>query len=114
LGNWGGQKKARSNPSTESKEKYFCQIKFSTQVLISLWKTRLPVELTSRSSTKLCGLHYSGAGNYHADDQNQVLLERRRNFPPKDSNRREKSFFVSAAAMKTKALPQYHFGGRSR
>jgi hypothetical protein len=36
----------------EAKKKYFGDVKFSTQVLISLWKRRAGRKLTCHSSTK--------------------------------------------------------------
>ena len=37
-------------PSAEVREKYFCAIKISTQMLISLWKSPAGAPLTSRVS----------------------------------------------------------------
>jgi hypothetical protein len=43
--------------SAEFRRKYFATVKFSTQVLISLWKTLVRAQLTSPSSTFLHALH---------------------------------------------------------
>jgi hypothetical protein len=42
---------ALSKTNAECAEKYFSKIKFSTHVLISLWKSGLERQLTSPSST---------------------------------------------------------------
>ena len=42
---------AQGKPSAEVKQKYFCTIKISTRMLISLWKSRVGALLTSRVST---------------------------------------------------------------
>jgi hypothetical protein len=47
-----------SKTNAEGVKKYFCQIKFSTQVLKTLWKSRLARQLTSHSSTEFSGLHH--------------------------------------------------------
>jgi hypothetical protein len=39
-----------SNSRAEVAEKYFCEMKFSTQVLISLWKRAALLRLTTRFS----------------------------------------------------------------
>ena len=46
-----------SKASAEFRRKYFATVKFSTQVLISLWKTLVRALLTSPSSTLLHALH---------------------------------------------------------
>jgi hypothetical protein len=46
-----------STRDAEAREKYFAAIKFSTQVLISLWKMAARRELTSHSSMRCLGLH---------------------------------------------------------
>ena len=52
-----GSKRPHSKASAEFRKKYFSTVKFSTQVLISLWKTLLRAQLTSHSSTFLHALH---------------------------------------------------------
>lgn len=44
-------------PRAELQEKYFCGIKISTQMLISLWKSSCRALLTSYSSTLFSSLH---------------------------------------------------------
>src|SRR5277367_686955 len=64
--------------SAESLRKYFCHVKFSTQVLISLWKTPLARRLTSSVATLLSTLHYFCAiALLHAS----ALTSRRKQFP---------------------------------
>jgi hypothetical protein len=48
---------APGKSDAELHKKYFCTIKFSTQVLISVWKIGSRQGLTSLSSTYCCGLH---------------------------------------------------------
>jgi hypothetical protein len=50
-------KAAHCKASAEFRRKYFATVKFSTQVLISLWKTLVRAQLTSPSSTFLHALH---------------------------------------------------------
>jgi hypothetical protein len=45
----------------ELQEKYFCTIKFSTQLLISVWKIGAHWQLTSLASTSCSCLHNSSA-----------------------------------------------------
>jgi hypothetical protein len=55
---WGA---CGSTNHAELEEKYFCKIKFSTQVLISVWKIGARKWLTALSSTACSGLHNFGA-----------------------------------------------------
>jgi hypothetical protein len=48
----------------EPNEKYFCQIKFSTQVLISVWKIGSRSLLTALSSTACSCLHNFSAAKF--------------------------------------------------
>ena len=59
-----GAKRPRSTTKAEFRKKYFCGIKISTQVLISLWKSLARGELTSDSSTSFAALHYFGASHF--------------------------------------------------
>jgi hypothetical protein len=59
-----GAKRPCSKTNAEYREKYFCGIKISTQVLISLWKSLAREELTSHSSTLFAALHYFGASHF--------------------------------------------------
>src|SRR5258707_5380520 len=52
---------AESNLRAEWRDKYFCRMKFSTQVLISLWKSAAILMLTTRFSVACCCLHYLSA-----------------------------------------------------
>jgi hypothetical protein len=42
----------------EVQEKYFCSDKFSTQMLISMWKSPVRAPLTSHPSTLFSSLHH--------------------------------------------------------
>src|SRR5215467_11061667 len=54
-----GQKGTQeSTRDAEGQKKYFSSIKFSTQVLISLWKSKLTSMLTLTSSMLLPSLHH--------------------------------------------------------
>jgi len=63
----------QGNRCTELDGKYFCKIKFSTQVLISVWKIVSHCQLTALASTCCSGLHnFSALDFFHAE-----RLERR-------------------------------------
>jgi hypothetical protein len=47
----------QGKPRAELHEEYFCGIKISTQVLISLWKSTACAALTSHDSTLFSALH---------------------------------------------------------
>jgi hypothetical protein len=58
-----------SNSYAELDEQYFCEIKFSTQVLISVWKIGSRSQLTALSSTACSCLHnFSAVVFLHAGD----------------------------------------------
>jgi hypothetical protein len=56
-----GQSGQRSKPDAENQRKHFCTVKFSTQLLISLWKSWVERSLTSRNSIIFSTLHYLSA-----------------------------------------------------
>src|ERR1700675_4956798 len=59
-----GSKKEKVPVSTldaEEPEKYFCFVKFSTQVLISMWKTGATQRLSTTGSMVSPALHHSSA-----------------------------------------------------
>jgi hypothetical protein len=56
--------KARGTRDAELREKYFSKIKFSTQVLISMWKMGSHSRLTALSSTACSCLHNFSAAHF--------------------------------------------------
>jgi hypothetical protein len=59
------RKEAQGNIHAELSRIYFCMIKFSTQMLISVWKIALGCELTSLSSTGFSCLHNFSAMHFY-------------------------------------------------
>jgi hypothetical protein len=59
----------QGKPRAEVQEKYFCSIKISTQMLISLWKLRDHAPLTSRLSTLFSSLHNLSARLFFSHGQ---------------------------------------------
>jgi len=57
-------RRQQGKSDAEPYKKYFCTIKFSTQLLISVWKIWSRQELTSLSSTVCSGLHNFSATEF--------------------------------------------------
>src|SRR5712692_5652029 len=57
---FGPQGKTRA----EAREKYFCYVKISTQMLISMWKSLVRAPLTSHPSTLFSALHHLCATSF--------------------------------------------------
>jgi len=57
IGVWRRSKRKGGTNYAELDKIYFCTVKFSTQVLISVWKIGSPCPLTSLSSTRCSCLH---------------------------------------------------------
>jgi hypothetical protein len=116
----------RGKPSAEYREKYFGNIKISTQVLKSLWKSGVCGELTSRSSTELHALHNLSAIYFSSKwcEAKEMRIRRRtkelflRNPEWRKENfaDTEKIFlsFSSVCVFPHFDFAQYHFGGRWR
>ena len=69
---------------------YFCKIKFSTQVLISVWKIEPRCQLTSLSSTCCSCLHNFSAADFFARWRFREAAERMRTAKDIESDRRER------------------------